>query len=83
MAGIGRDVRLLSRVAERTAVNIVVATGYYTFTELPHFVEMRSRVSRTPEADLLAEWFVGDITEGIAETGIKAGILSAPPTVRG
>ena len=26
-------------------------------------------------ADLLASWFVGDITEGIARTGIKAGIL--------
>jgi phosphotriesterase-related protein len=75
VVGLGRDIRLLSRVAERTALNIVVATGYYTFTELPHFVESRARMSRTREADLLAAWFVGDITEGIARTGVKAGIL--------
>jgi phosphotriesterase-related protein len=75
VAGLGRDVRLLSRVAERTRLNIVVATGYYTFNELPQFVELRSRTSQKSEADLLASWFVGDITEGIARTGIKAGIL--------
>ena len=36
VAGLGRDVALVQRVAEQTALNIVVATGYYTFTELPH-----------------------------------------------
>jgi phosphotriesterase-related protein len=75
VAGIGRDIRLLTRVAEQTDLNIVVATGYYTFTDLPHFVEFRARMTRTPEADLLAEWFIGDITEGIARSGVKAGIL--------
>ncbi|MFI5053752.1 MAG: phosphotriesterase, partial [Acidimicrobiia bacterium] len=51
------------------------ATGYYTFTELPSFVEVRARVGQVHPADLLTEWFVADITEGIARTGIKAGIL--------
>ena len=35
VAGLGRDVALVQRVAEQTSLNIVVATGYYTFTELP------------------------------------------------
>jgi phosphotriesterase-related protein len=75
VAGIGRDIRLLSRVAQETKLNIVVATGYYTFTELPHFIEVRSMANQTSQADLLASWFVGDITEGIARTAVKAGIL--------
>jgi phosphotriesterase-related protein len=83
VAGIGRDVRLLSRVAERTPLNIVVATGYYTFNELPHFVQVRSRMSSMPEADLLAEWFVGDIVDGVARTGIKAGILKCATDQQG
>src|SRR5262245_49595706 len=73
--GLGRAVRLLSRVAAQTDLNIVVATGYYTFNELAMFVTMRASAGRVPPADLLAEWFVGDITEGIAGTGVKAGIL--------
>ena len=75
VAGLGRDVALVQRVAEQTALNIVVATGYYTFTELPYFVEVRARFSGGELADMLAEWFIGDITEGIAHTGVKAGIL--------
>jgi phosphotriesterase-related protein len=75
VAGIGRDIRLLAKVAKHTTLNIVVATGYFTFTELPHLVNVRARVGRVHEADMLAEWFVGDITEGVARTGIKAGIL--------
>ena len=46
VAGLGRDVALVQRVAEQTALNIVVATGYYTFTELPYFVEVRARLQR-------------------------------------
>ena len=75
VVGLGRDVRLVARVAEQTAINIVVATGYYTFTDLPTFVHARAGFAQVATADLLAEWFVHDITEGIANTGIKAGIL--------
>ena len=83
VVGIGRDIRLLSRVAERTELNIVVASGYYTFTDLPTFVEMRARVGQRDPADMLAEWFVGDITDGIARTGIKAGILKCATDQQG
>jgi len=75
VTGIGRDVALVKQVAERTALNIVVATGHYTFNELPHFIELRARLAGEDIADMLARWFVGDITEGIAHTGVKAGIL--------
>ena len=43
MAGIGRDVALSCNPSpEQTAINIVVATGYYTFYGTPHFVEVRA-----------------------------------------
>ncbi|MEX1007778.1 MAG: phosphotriesterase-related protein [Acidimicrobiia bacterium] len=75
VTGIGRDVALVKRVADQTALNIVVATGHYTFNELPLFIEVRARFGGEALADMLAGWFVGDITEGIAHTGVKAGIL--------
>ena len=75
VTGLGRDVALIKQVAEQTPLNIIVATGHYTFTELPHFIEMRARFSGEALADMLAGWFVGDITEGVAHTGVKAGIL--------
>jgi phosphotriesterase-related protein len=75
VTGLGRDIRLMSRVAEQTTLNIVVATGHYTFDDLPMFVNLRAAISRTPTADMLADWYEGDIVEGIAGTGIKAGIL--------
>ena len=75
VTGIGRDVALVQRVAEQTKLNIVVATGHYTFNELPTFMEMRARFSGDALADMLTGWFVGDITEGIAHTGVKAGML--------
>jgi phosphotriesterase-related protein len=83
VVGIGRDVRLVRRVAEQTTLNIVVATGYYTFTDLPTFVHARAGVGRTPAADLLAEWFVADITDGIARTGVRAGILKCATDQQG
>ena len=75
VAGLGRDVALVQRVAEQTALNIVVATGYYTFTELPYFVEVRARFSGGALADMLAGWFVTDITEGIARYWREGGDL--------
>jgi phosphotriesterase-related protein len=75
VTGIGRDIRLLSKVAEQTDLNIVLATGYYTFTELPRFVQLRGRMTGGTIEDTLADWFTGDIVDGIANTGIKAGIL--------
>jgi phosphotriesterase-related protein len=66
--GLGRDVRRISRVNEQVDLNIVVATGVYSFIELPNFLRYRS-----PEQ--LAELFVRELREGIDDTGIRAGFL--------
>jgi phosphotriesterase-related protein len=73
--GLGRDIRRIQRVAERTDINIIVATGLYTFTEAPFYFRYRSRRSGSGGEDPMTDMFVADITGGIAGTGVKAAFL--------
>lgn len=66
--GLGRDVQFIQRVAEETAMQIVVATGIYTYHYIPMHFQNRS-------IDYMANLFVKDIEEGIQNTSIKAGFL--------
>ncbi|MGE5596673.1 MAG: phosphotriesterase [Hyphomicrobiales bacterium] len=65
-ADMGRDLHYLKRVAERTTINVVLATGVYWI--VPRYWWNR-------EADDLTRVFVKDITEGIQGSDIKAGII--------
>ena len=71
--GLGRDIHRIRRVADGTDLNIVVATGLYTYDKVPHYFE--HRVARHGSLDPLAQLFIGDITVGIAGTGVKAAFL--------
>lgn len=71
--GLGRYVPRIVEVAERVDLNIVVATGLYTFNELPHYYGRRPRSEG--QVDVLTTHFVRDISEGIADTGVKAGVI--------
>ncbi|MGV9870436.1 phosphotriesterase family protein [Rhodococcus koreensis] len=73
--GLGRDVRRVKRVAELVPVNIIPATGLYTFTEVPSYFKYRGPGLLIDGPDLLLEYMVRDLTEGIADTGIRAGII--------
>jgi phosphotriesterase-related protein len=66
--GLGRDIGRIKRINEQVDLNIVVCTGVYAFMELPQFLRYR-----TPEA--LAGFFVHELTEGIADTGVKAAFI--------
>lgn len=70
--GLGRYIPRIQLVAARTDINIVCATGLYTFNELPHYYQRRSPVNGV---DPMATHFVQDITDGFADTGIKAGVI--------
>ena len=67
---LGRDVRLIQRVAEATGLQFVVCTGVYgsRYTFLPQHFANR-------EIDDLVDAFVHDIEEGIQGTDIKAAFL--------
>jgi phosphotriesterase-related protein len=66
--GIARDVRRMLRATEGVALNVIVATGLYTYDQLPHYFHNR-------DADVMTDLFVRDIAEGIQGTNVKAAIL--------
>jgi phosphotriesterase-related protein len=74
--GLGRYIPRIEAVAAKTELNIIVATGCYTFDELPMPLRNVGPGSFAGGADPMPDLFVGDITRGIAQTrGIKAGEL--------
>jgi phosphotriesterase-related protein len=73
--GIGRHVPRIARVAARSEVNILVATGAYVLSDLPPYFRHRGPGTAVGGPDLLYEFFVRDIEEGITGTGIRAAIL--------
>ena len=75
VVGLGRYIPRLQRVAEQVALNIVAATGLYTYDTLPHQFDFVGPGTIGGGDDPLVEMFVGDITDGIAGTGVKAAFL--------
>lgn len=71
---LGRDVELMARVAQHTGFQIICATGLYKQAEggVPYW-HFRSQLA--PQVDAMAELFVRELTDGIGETGIRAGII--------
>src|SRR5262249_56884591 len=56
-------------------VNIIVATGLYVYEELPHEYSYRGPGLLFDMPEPMVTDFSGDITEGIAGTGVKAAFL--------
>jgi phosphotriesterase-related protein len=75
VTGLGRNIPRVQRVAARTAINIIVATGIYTYNDVPLYFRHRGPDSGTDGADPMTDLFVADLTEGIAGTGVKAAFL--------
>ncbi|MCO5993340.1 phosphotriesterase family protein [Actinoallomurus rhizosphaericola] len=75
VVGLGRYVPAVQRVAEQTELNIVVATGLYTYDALPPYFGNRGPGTLFGGPDRLAGFFVRDITDGIGRTGVRAGML--------
>jgi phosphotriesterase-related protein len=73
--GLGRDIERIKRVAALTKMNIIVATGLYTFNDVPFYFRYRSRRMTASGEDPMTELFVADITGQIAGTGVRAAFL--------
>ena len=73
--GLGRDVRLVSRVAERVPVALIASTGYYAASTLPIYFQFHGPGRLVDGPDPLIEAFIRDIEDGIGGTGIRAGML--------
>jgi len=66
--GVGRDPLAQRRIALETGLNIITSTGWYVVQSHP------PEISRM-EIDELAEIMVKELTEGIDDTGIRAGVI--------
>jgi phosphotriesterase-related protein len=73
--GLGRYIPRIQRVAERTDLQIVVATGVYTYNDVPMYFHFTGPGTALDGPEPMVDMFVRDITEGIAGTGVKAAIL--------
>ena len=79
VVGLGRYIPRIQRIAEQVDLNIVVATGCYTYQDAPFFFHHRGpaldAAFGAAVPDPMVDMFVRDVTEGIAGTGVKAAFL--------
>ncbi len=66
--GIGRDPLALARIARATGLNVVMGAGYYVDAVHPEGMDTLA------EPDIAAQ-IVADITQGVGDTGVRAGII--------
>ncbi|MBP2478106.1 phosphotriesterase-related protein [Crossiella equi] len=74
--GLGRFIPRIQRVAEQVpGLNIVAATGLYTYRDVPISFSLTGPGTLLGGEDPLTELFVRDLRHGIGETGVKAAFL--------
>jgi phosphotriesterase-related protein len=73
--GLGRYIPRIQRIAGHIGLNIIVATGVYTYNDVPMYFHFRGPGTVLEGPELMVDMFVRDIQEGIAGTGVKAAIL--------
>jgi phosphotriesterase-related protein len=83
VVGLGRYIPRVERINAEVDINIIPATGLYTFDEIPHFFAYRGPDTLLGGPELMTEMFVRDIREGISGTGIKAAFLKGVVEVHG
>jgi phosphotriesterase-related protein len=74
--GLGRDMARIAAVAEKVPeINVVGATGVYTYNEVPMYFHFRGPGTILGGPEPMTELFVREIREGIGDTGVRAAIL--------
>jgi phosphotriesterase-related protein len=73
---LGRDIRFMEKISRETGVQVIAATGIYTYHYIPPHFQNRS-------IDYMAELFVRDIEAGIQNTTIKAGFIKCATDAQG
>jgi phosphotriesterase-related protein len=65
---LGRDPSALARIARATGLNVVMGSGYYVAASHPPDMDRRT-------VDELARELIADLTTGVGDTGIRAGLI--------
>jgi phosphotriesterase-related protein len=81
--GLGRYVPRIERIARETDLHIIVATGVYTYNDVPMYFHFQGPGTELGGPEFMADMFVRDITEGIAGTNVKAAILKCATDQQG
>ncbi len=82
--GLGRYIPRIQRISEQVPeLHIVVATGCYTYNDVPWYFHYRGPALSPEMPDPMVDLFVGDIADGIAGTGVKAAFLKCAIDAQG
>jgi phosphotriesterase-related protein len=82
--GLGRNTRRLLRVAQAVPeINVILATGLYTYDVLPFFFRFRGPDTLSGGPEIMTEMWVRDIERGIANTGVHPAILKCATDLDG
>ena len=73
--GLGRYIPRIQRINAQVDLHIIVATGLYTYNDLPLPLQQKGPGTMIGGPEILTEMFIGDIREGIASTGVRAAFL--------
>jgi phosphotriesterase-related protein len=74
--GLGRDIRRVARINEAVPdLNIIPATGVYTYADVPTFFAQRGPGALPDLPEPMVDLFVRDVQEGIQGTSIKAAFF--------
>ncbi len=73
--GLGRYIPRIERINKDVDINIIAATGVYTYNDLPFYFHFQGPGTLFGGEEPMIEMFVRDIREGIAGTSVKAAFL--------
>lgn len=72
VAGLGRNIGAVQRASDGTGVNVVAATGWYIYNELPFTFSRKDLDGKIAELEML---FTRDVDEGLEGTTIRPGVI--------
>jgi phosphotriesterase-related protein len=76
VVGLGRSIPRIAAIADQVPeINVVVATGVYTYNEVPMYFHFRGPGTILGGTEPMVDLFVREIHDGIGDTGVRAGIL--------
>jgi phosphotriesterase-related protein len=76
VVGLGRSIPRIASIADQVPeINVVVATGVYTYNEVPMYFHFRGPGTILGGPEPMVDLFVREIRDGIGDTGVRAGIL--------
>lgn len=75
--GMGRDIELYRMLSKYSGVHVVASTGFWAGAGVYNYLQAKADI------DYMEELFVRELTQGIGNTGVKAGVIKVGNSVFG